>query len=309
MKTVVLQDVSKTYPGGKEAVKGISLSLNEGEVFGFLGPNGSGKTTTIKMLNGVLTPSAGQCRVMGLDSVKCPEKVHAISGVLTEHAQMYDGMTGFQNLIFYAGIFGVLEQEAKNRARFLLEKLELEEAADQKLTAYSTGMRQKLSLARAMIHHPKVLFLDEPTSGLDPESAQNVNKLIKEIAGKQGVTVFLCTHQLRYAQEICTRYGLISKGELLAAGTLDELRKRVDTGTELRIRTEKWLCTKINSEKEIPAIIRNMVNEGKDIYEVEIRYPTLEDIYFELTSGGKENKNESRNAYHYEKRFLRNNFK
>ena len=112
-------------------------------------------------------------------------------------------------------------------------------------------MRQKLSLARAMIHHPKVLFLDEPTSGLDPESAQNVNKLIKEIAGKQGVTVFLCTHQLRYAQEICTRYGLISKGELLAAGTLDELRKRVDTGTELRIRTEKWLCTKINSEKEI----------------------------------------------------------
>lgn len=287
MKTVVLQDVSKTYPGGKEAVKGISLSLNEGEVFGFLGPNGSGKTTTIKMLNGVLTPSAGQCRVMGLDSVKCPEKVHAISGVLTEHAQMYDGMTGFQNLIFYAGIFGILEQEAKNRARFLLEKLELEEAADQKLTAYSTGMRQKLSLARAMIHHPKVLFLDEPTSGLDPESAQNVNKLIKEIAGKQGVTVFLCTHQLRYAQEICTRYGLISKGELLAAGTLDELRKRVDTGTELRIRTEKWLYTKINSEKEIPVIIRNMVNEGKDIYEVEIRYPTLEDIYFELTSGRK----------------------
>lgn len=287
MKTVVLQDVSKTYPGGKEAVKGISLSLNEGEVFGFLGPNGSGKTTTIKILNGVLTPSAGQCRVMGLDSVKCPEKVHAISGVLTEHAQMYDGMTGFQNLVFYAGIFGILEQEAKNRARFLLEKLELEEAADQKLTAYSTGMRQKLSLARAMIHHPKVLFLDEPTSGLDPESAQNVNKLIKEIAGKQGVTVFLCTHQLRYAQEICTRYGLISKGELLAAGTLDELRKRVDTGTELRIRTEKWLYTKINSEKEIPAIIRNMVNEGKDIYEVEIRYPTLEDIYFELTSGRK----------------------
>ena len=301
MKTVVLQDVSKTYPGGKEAVKGISLSLNEGEVFGFLGPNGSGKTTTIKMLNGVLTPSAGQCRVMGLDSVKCPEKVHAISGVLTEHAQMYDGMTGFQNLIFYAGIFGILEQEAKNRARFLLERLELEEAADQKLTAYSTGMRQKLSLARAMIHHPKVLFLDEPTSGLDPESAQNVNKLIKEIAGKQGVTVFLCTHQLRYAQEICTRYGLIEQGSLLASGTIDELCARVFPTKSLRIcasavpeKLDFVKCganefeIKIYDKKEVPDLVRKIVEAGEDIYSVNLIEPSLEDIYFALTAGRKE---------------------
>lgn len=226
MQTVTLQDLSKTYSGGKEAVKGISLSLEQGEVFGFLGPNGAGKTTTVKLLNGMLAPTSGKCSVMGSDPAREPEKVHAVSGVLTEHARMYDNMTGLQNLVFYAAIFGIPEQEGKKRALSFLEKLELKDAAHQRLAAYSTGMRQRLSLARALIHHPGVLFLDEPTSGLDPESAQNVNRLIQKLAEEEKTTVFLCTHQLRYAQEICTRYGLIDEGRLLAAGTLGELREK-----------------------------------------------------------------------------------
>lgn len=227
MEAVVLEHLSKTYPGGKEAVRQVSLALGEGEVFGFLGPNGAGKTTTVKLLNGMLTPTAGSCRVLGSDPAREPEKVHARSGVVTEHAQMYDNLTGLQNLMFYASIFGMAEGQARGRANELLRQLGLEDAKDQKLSAYSTGMRQRLSLARALIHRPEALFLDEPTSGLDPESAKNVNRLIRRLAKEEGITVFLCTHQLRYAQEICTRYGLMEEGRLLAMGTLEELRRQV----------------------------------------------------------------------------------
>ena len=305
METVILHHLSKTFPGGKEAVKSISLSLHEGEVFGFLGPNGAGKTTTVKLLTGILLPSGGNCRVMNTDPSREPEKSHALSGVVTEHAQMYDLLTGLQNLIFYASVFGIPEEEGRARALFLLDRLELSEAADQKLSAYSTGMRQRLSLARALIHRPSVLFLDEPTSGLDPESALNVNRLIRSLASEERVTIFLCTHQLRYAQEICTRYGLIDEGSLLAEGTLEELRSRVSDAATLRIRSagiapevlselslrqsgEGCFETDIRSEEDIPGIVRRLVEAGSNIYGIETEYPDLEDIYFSLTGKKKE---------------------
>lgn len=285
---------------GKEALKELSLTLSTGEVFGFLGPNGAGKTTTVKLLTGVLSPSGGSCEIMGVNPNIQPEKVHLLSGIVTEHAQMYDNLTGIENLMFYATAFG-LEQKGKWRAESLLKELELTEAKDQKLATYSTGMRQRLSMARALLHHPKVLFLDEPTSGLDPESAQNVNQMIHNLARKEGITVFLCTHQLRYAQEICTRYGLIDQGILLASGTIDELRARVFTSKSLRIcasavpdKLNFVKCginefeTKIQDKKEIPYLVRKIVEAGEDIYSVNLIEPTLEDIYFTLTAGRKE---------------------
>lgn len=297
METVRLQSLSKTYSGGKRAVQQVTLTLNSGEIFGFLGPNGAGKTTTVKLLNGMLSPSEGSCRVLDLNPTEEPEKVHALSGVVTEHAQMYDSLTGMQNLIFYASIFSIPADEAQERADLLLKQLELEKAKDQKLVTYSTGMRQRLSLSRALIHRPKVLFLDEPTSGLDPESAQNVNQLIQKLARQEGITVFLCTHQLRYAQEICTRYGLISEGKLLAVGTLDELREKVITGSVLKICAnnmpkgsafqktgEQQYEISIQSDDEIPGFVRQIVEGGGDIYSVTNQKPTLEDIYFALTA-------------------------
>ena len=212
MERILSDNLSKTYPGGKQALCHMNLSLGTGEVFGFLGPNGAGKTTTVKLLTGILTPTEGSCLVMGYDPSKEPEKTHSLTGVVTEHAQMYDHLTGLENLLFYASVFNLSPQEGKDRARNLLERLGLWEAAKQPLSTYSTGMRQRLSLARALIHGPQVLFLDEPTSGLDPESAQSVNSLIRNLAREEGTTVFLCTHQLRYAQELCTRYGLIEEG-------------------------------------------------------------------------------------------------
>lgn len=147
-----------------------------------MGPNGAGKTTTIKLLCGMLVPSSGSCRVFGIDPTKNPEKLHQISGVITEHAQMYDHLSGIENLIFYGTLFGINRSDCEKSAKELLERLDLTDAQNRKLSAYSTGMRQHLSLARALMHSPEILFLDEPTSGLDPESAQNVNMLIQELA-------------------------------------------------------------------------------------------------------------------------------
>ena len=301
MEPVAIQKLSKTYPGGKEALKQLSMSLSTGEVFGFLGPNGAGKTTTVKLLTGVLSPSGGLCEIMGVNPNIQPEKVHLLSGIVTEHAQMYDNLTGIENLMFYATAFGLKQKEGKQRGESLLKELELTEAKDRKLATYSTGMRQRLSLARALLHRPKVLFLDEPTSGLDPESAQNVNQIIHNLACKEGITVFLCTHQLRYAQEICTRYGMIDQGTLLASGTIDELRARVFTSKSLRIcasavpdKLNFVKCganefeTQIQDKKEIPDLIRKIVDAGEDIYSVNLAEPSLEDIYFALTAGRKE---------------------
>ena len=315
MDAVVMNHLSKKYSGGKTAVEDMSLTLKPGEIFGFLGPNGAGKTTTVKVLNGMLQPSEGDCLVFGESPSKNPEMVHAMSGVMTEHAQMYNNLTGLQNLIFYGAVFGIGEAESRKRAQELLHQLELSDAAGQKLSAYSTGMRQRLSIARALMHRPKILFLDEPTSGLDPESAYNVNQMIQNLAGDKGMTIFLCTHQLRYAQEICTRYGLIDEGRLLTEGTLEELRAGVSSGMKLRIRTDCQpdcaagyadtgqngksrgnvsetkerpgvydIELPIESEDEIPRIVSRIAASGGNIYHVSAKRPSLEDIYFSLTA-------------------------
>ena len=254
METVTIQKLSKTYPGGKEALKQLSLSLSTGEVFGFLGPNGAGKTTTVKLLTGVLTPSDGSCDIMGVNPNVQPEKAHLLSGIVTEHAQMYDNLTGMENLLFYAAAFGLEQKAGKQRGESLLKELELIEAKDRKLATYSTGMRQRLSLARALLHHPKVLFLDEPTSGLDPESAQNVNQMIHNLASK--------------SLRIC-------------ASAVPEKLNFVKCGPN-------EFETKIYDKKEVPDLVRKIVETGEDIYSVNLIEPSLEDIYFALTAGRKE---------------------
>lgn len=299
MNAVTMNSLSKIYAGGKKAVDSVSLSLSQGEVFGFLGPNGAGKTTTVKLLNGMLSPTEGSTSVFGIEPSQNPEKVHALSGVVTEHAQMYDSLTGIQNLIFYGSVFGLGETESKKRGMELLEQLELSDARDTKLAAYSTGMRQRLSLARALIHQPQILFLDEPTSGLDPESAQNVHSMIRRLSAEKGITVFLCTHQLRYAQEICTRYGLMAEGRLIAEGTLEALRSRIHAGMQVKLKVKNMppdLARRtdddtyelpIRSEDEIPQLVQQIAGAGGQIYHVSSKLPSLEDIYFTLT-GKKE---------------------
>lgn len=294
MKAITVEALSKNFSGGTVAVDGIRFSLNQGEIFGFLGPNGAGKTTTVKLLCGMLTPSGGKCQVLGIDPTQNPEQLHKKIGVVTEHAQMYDHMTALENLQFYGTLFGMSRSECADRAKQLLQRLELADVMDRKLATYSTGMRQRLSLARALLHRPQILFLDEPTSGLDPESAQNVNSLIQEQAA-EGTTVFLCTHQLRYAQEICTAYGLMDKGQLFATGNITELRAMVSRNRRVRVKASclpKDMVYKeagdhiydvdVASEHDIPLIVKRIVEAGGDLYQVSEQQMSLEEIYFSL---------------------------
>ncbi len=305
MDTVSTQNMSKEYSNGVLALKDLSLTLEEGEVFGYLGPNGAGKTTTVNLLAGVLTPTGGSCSIMGISPTTDPAKTHAFSGIMTEHAQMYDYLTGYENLLFYGAAFGLDQKVTKDRASSLLLQLDLNDEKDRKLSTYSTGMRQRLSLARALIHRPKVLFLDEPTSGLDPENAQNVNQMIVDMAHKEGITVFLSTHQLHYAQNICTRFGLLDHGSLLASGTIEELRDKVFPIKTLSVvassipssissvdKGNNEFEIKVDSEDQIPSIVKQIVTSGASVYSVNLEEPSLEDIYFGLTSKEKENNHE-----------------
>lgn len=301
MIAIQLAHLSKTYGGGKQAVDDVSIKLMQGEIFGFLGPNGAGKTTTIKMLNGMLTSTSGSCSVFGIDPTSHPDHVHAISGVMSEHAQMYDHLTGLQNLVFYGSLYGLSAIECEQRGLALLKQLALLDASHKQLATYSTGMRQRLSLARACMHEPKILFLDEPTSGLDPESTKNVHLMIRDLAKEKGTTIFLCTHQLRYAQEICTRYGLMDQGHLLAEGTLDELRSLICSGIIVRMKYkgcslayphkqlgDDMVEFMLNNEEDIPHIVQEIVECGGNVYHVCSNLPSLEDIYFHLTMKKKE---------------------
>lgn len=291
--------LSKTYDGNNYALKDLSIDVRQGEVFGFLGPNGAGKTTTVKLLNGLLKPSEGSSSVMGFSSWLRPSDVHRICGTMTESSKMYGQMTGIENLIFFAETSDIPMPRAKERAEELLKRMDLWDARDKRLSAYSTGMAQRLSLARTLVTSPKILFLDEPTSGLDPESSKSVNSLIDSLAREEGVTVFLCTHQLRYAQDLCGRYGIIEKGQLLVSGSLESMAKgarifikaaiRVPDGDQLEglERDDSgWWKTDLLREEDMPRLLKKLVEDGHDIYEAKILKPTLEDVYFQYVRSG-----------------------
>ena len=290
-EAVFADGLSKRY-GERLALDRLSLSLSPGSVFGFLGPNGAGKTTTVKLLTGLLTPTEGSCTVFGLDPCREPEKVHALCGVVTESARLYPQFSGLENLSFFGELCGLARAAARERAESLLRRLGLWEAASLAAGTYSTGMAQRLSLARALVGEPKLLFLDEPTSGLDPESAQAVNELIAAQAAREGVTVFLCTHQLRYAQDLCGSYGILHHGTLLALGDLPSLAEQAGCRSHAVFRLgqgevlpgfslqEGSFRRPLRSEEEMPALVRDAVQAGLHVYEARLERPTLEDVYF-----------------------------
>ncbi len=197
MSVIDVDHLSKTFLGGIKAVNDISFHIPRGSVFGYLGPNGSGKTTCIRLMNGILKPDNGQIRISGKSLEEMGTDIHSVCGVMTENAALYENLSGIENLRFFRDLHLMSELTISERSDYLFEYLGLIDAADRKARTYSSGMKKKLSLAIAMLHDPDILFLDEPTAALDPESAKDVLDLIKTLAEEEQKTVFLCSHQLR----------------------------------------------------------------------------------------------------------------
>jgi ABC-2 type transport system ATP-binding protein len=210
--------------GDKLAVDDVSFEVRAGEIYGFLGPNGAGKTTTIKMIVGLLQPSAGVVKVGGYDVVAEPVQAKAACGYVPDEPNLYAKLTGRELLRFVGDLYGLDKAQMGRRSEELLRLFGLTEAADETTDSYSHGMKQKTSLAAALVHDPKVLILDEPTVGLDPKSARLIKDLLRQMA-ERGAAVMLSTHILEIAQNMCDRIGIINKGKLVATGTMEELRQ------------------------------------------------------------------------------------
>ena len=309
MNTVIVTNKLQRIFSGHKAVDDLTFHVKQGEVFGLLGPNGAGKTTTVRLLNGILPPSSGNAQVFGFDPVSHGGSIRCKTGVLTETPALYERLSARYNLEFFGTLQNIPGHELNHRVDEMLEFFELSSRAGDKVETFSKGMKQRLALARALIHKPPLLFLDEPTSGLDPEAAQQVNDLIASLASQNGQTVVLATHNLTEAQRLCDRVAVMNKGRILAIGSLPELSQKLWPSTWVDIKFYKVpsvkmaeklkghhgvmqvsaenesLSVQVENKEIIPDIVRYLVRQGESILKVNPRDYTLEDIYFALQAG------------------------
>src|SRR3954468_18785837 len=227
---IELKNLTKKY-GSFTAVDSIDLSVPDGELFGFLGPNGAGKTTTLRMIAGILQPTSGIIHLAGIDLDKDPLAAKSKLGFIPDRPFIYEKLTGVEFLRFVAGLYGQSGAEVERRGRGLLALFDLEEWQDELVESYSHGMRQKLIISSAFVHKPEVIVVDEPMVGLDPKAARTLKDLFREYT-RRGNTIMMSTHTLEVAQSMCDRIGIIQGGKIRACGTMEELRKSAESGTD-----------------------------------------------------------------------------
>jgi ABC-2 type transport system ATP-binding protein len=299
---IITEDLSKAF-NDFLAVDGVSIAVGSGEVLALLGPNGAGKTTTVRMLTSVLKPSRGRARVAGYDVVKQPQGVRSSVGVLTENHGLYNRMPAEDYLDFFGQLYQMEDSARKARVRELLEDFDLSQRRKNPVGEFSKGMRQKLALARALLHSPPVLLLDEPTSAMDPQSARLVRDAIHDLRSAERAIV-ICTHNLVEAEELADRIAIIRTGQIIANGTPDELKLRFLGPTEYEIRlgsdlngwepqmppevelTDRgvnWVRYRtLQAQNSNPQVLRTFLDGGHPVISLEIVPRSLEQVYLEV---------------------------
>jgi ABC-2 type transport system ATP-binding protein len=290
--------------GPLRALDGLTLEVPAGIIFGFLGPNGAGKTTTIRLLLGLLEPTAGQAEVLGFDTQTQAHEVRAHTGALLEHPGIYEQLSAEDNLEFYARVWGLPAAERRARIKELLTDMGLWERRKEAAGKWSRGMKQKLALARALLHRPAVVLLDEPTAGLDVPSAAAVREDLATLAAREGVTVFLTTHNMAEADRLCSQVAVIRQGKLVAQGHPDALRARVggprleivgrgfneQALALLRARPEVVavearngrLALDLRQDTEAAPLVSLLVSAGAQVEEVHRGKASLEEVFMTL---------------------------
>jgi len=259
-----------------EALKGVDLRVDRGSIFGLLGPNGAGKTTLTKILATLLLPTQGQAFVLGHDVVRDADWLRPRMGlVLGGERGLYTRIDARENLRYFADLYGVPILERERRIDEVLERVELTWAADRRVEEYSRGMKQKLHLARGILHRPEILFLDEPTIGLDPKSAREIRKLIRSLVG-EGVTIFLTTHYMFEAEELCPRLAVLSKGRIVAQDTVAKLRHLVGGDRTLEVEAYGFDDREVESLHRLPGVSKILTEEFGPVSRVTLRLRTAE---------------------------------
>lgn len=294
-----IKNVSKSF-GKRKVIDNISLEVKEGEIYGFLGPNGSGKTTTIKMILSLIDLDSGEIKVNGYDTKKEFEKAMEYIGAIVENPDLYKYMTGLDNLKLHARIRNV----STKRINEVLELVELKDRANDKVGKYSLGMKQRLGLALTLLHKPKVLILDEPTNGLDPVGIKLLRDILKEISHKEGVAVFVSSHILAEMQQMCDKVAVINNGKIVKVENITNTEETSMETVEIRVKdNEKAIAIlkekfqiepKIEnnnilitiSTNQIPTVVKELAVAEVHVKAIIPRENTLEEIFFDATEGG-----------------------
>lgn len=302
-----VQDLVKKY-GDFTAVKGISFTIKEGEIFSLLGPNGAGKTTTISMLSTLYTPTSGDATIAGHSVTKNPMDVRNAIGVVPQELALYEELSARENLIFWGQMYGLSGSALKERVEEVLGQIGLLDKAKDRVKTYSGGMKRRVNIGVGLLHKPKLLFMDEPTVGIDPQSRRAILDTVKDL-NKQGMTVLYTTHYMEEAEELSDRVGIIDHGELIAIGTQKELTKQVgETETlVLHVGENEDPQALVTAFKNVPDILEaNVVDHeisiitpsatdvlapvvskanerGIKIHSIDIREPNLEAVFLHLT--------------------------
>lgn len=291
------------------AVNDLTFGVARGEIFGFLGPNGAGKTTTINMLTGMARITAGRVYYNGVDLTRDIKKAQEIIGIVADESNLYDEMSGFDNLCFCGSLYGLSRKDRENEASRLLEEFKLKDVSKNRFRTYSKGMKRKLTIAAALIHDPQILFLDEPTSGIDITSARQIREMIKRL-NKNGTTVFLTTHYIEEAERLCNRVAFINNGEIIKIDTVGNLLQETkeDTivevvfesysgdineliaklgkrfpGLDCRSETTGMIRITASDKIDISPVVNFLSLENIFITEARLLHPTLEDAFVKMT--------------------------